>query len=328
MAITAVTAIEFVSAAPEVTDITAKQRYPWNGLVDIGCKVSGIEGTINGYTFVVVAVDKDSGKEYAATHCTVEKGGTGVSGWEVSGNGDYALLWDARADMGQVVIERMVMRVTLAVPELSAGKVQLWEGGPYWADRNVGADKPWDYGLYFWWGDTTGHRPTGTKFGFNFDYENSVIYTCACKDELPKLDSASWVTELKSASWVTSSGVLASAHDAAHVKWGGSWRMPTKQELFDLCYNKCDWTWTTTRNGVNGYLVRGRGAYADRSIFLPAAGYGDWTSLESSGSDCYYWSSELNSNYYCCAYGFSYNSRRHGVATVLCYCGRPIRPVQ
>ena len=76
MAITAVTAIEFVSAAPEVTDITAKQRYPWNGLVDIGCKVSGIEGTINGYTFVVVAVDKDSGKEYAATHCTVEKVGS------------------------------------------------------------------------------------------------------------------------------------------------------------------------------------------------------------------------------------------------------------
>ena len=119
--------------------------------MDIKCTVSRIEGAANGYKFVVVAVDKDSSKEYTATHCTVEKGGTGVSGWEVSGNGDYELLWNARADMGQVVVERMTVRVTLEVV-LSEGKVQLWEGGPYWADRNIGADAPWECGLYFWWG--------------------------------------------------------------------------------------------------------------------------------------------------------------------------------
>ena len=33
-------------------------------------------------------------------------------------------------------------------------KVQLWEDGPYWADTNIGAEKPEDYGFYFWWGDT------------------------------------------------------------------------------------------------------------------------------------------------------------------------------
>jgi hypothetical protein len=27
--------------------------------------------------------------------------------------------------------------------------VQLWEGGPYWATKNIGADKPEDYGYYF-----------------------------------------------------------------------------------------------------------------------------------------------------------------------------------
>ena len=26
-------------------------------------------------------------------------------------------------------------------------KVQLWEGGPYWAATNIGAEKPEDYGL-------------------------------------------------------------------------------------------------------------------------------------------------------------------------------------
>ena len=35
-------------------------------------------------------------------------------------------------------------------------KVQLWEGGPYWATTNVGADNPGEYGYYFWRGDTVG----------------------------------------------------------------------------------------------------------------------------------------------------------------------------
>ena len=48
-----------LSAAPYVTNVVAKQRYPWNGLVDITCKVSGIEGKRK---FVVSAVMPDSGK--------------------------------------------------------------------------------------------------------------------------------------------------------------------------------------------------------------------------------------------------------------------------
>ena len=141
---------------PTVTDVETKQRYPWNGLVDIDCKVSGIEGSASGYKFVVVAVDKDSGKEYAAAHFTAKHSGANVPEGGVAENGSYELLWDARTDMGQVVIERMAMRVTLERAGVSTGKVQLWEGGPYWADRNIGADKSEGYGLYFWWGDTTG----------------------------------------------------------------------------------------------------------------------------------------------------------------------------
>jgi len=318
MAIVALTAIEFVSAAPTVTDITAKQRYPWNGLVDISCKVSGIEAETGGYEFAVVAVDKDSDKEYIATHCAVEKDGTGVSGWEVSGNGDYELLWDARADLGQVVIERMAIRVTLEASGGSIGKVQLWEGGPYWADRNIGADKPEDYGLYFWWGDTTGHRPSGGVFSFSFYSGNSAIYTYGKS-----------ISELQSTGWVTSDGVLAPAHDAAHVHWGGSWRMPTSQEFGDL-NSKCDWTWVT-RNGVKGYIVRGRGTYASNSIFLPAASYVWASSSHSAGSDGYYWSSvRYNSSY---AFSLIFDSRGHrrdyrGYLSGHSYNGQSVRPVQ
>ena len=309
MAIVAVAAIEFVSAAPEVTDITAKQRYPWNGLVDITCKVSGIEADAGGYEFAVVAVDKDTGKEYTVSTFSIQHNGEEVP--DVCGNGDYSLLWNAREDMGQIVIERMAVRVTLEALAASVGKVQLWEGGPYWADRNIGAKKPEDSGLYFWWGDTTGHRQ-----GFAFYVNNPAIKTVRKN-----------MSELKSAGWITSDGILVPIHDAAHVKWGGEWRMPTRQELKDLC-SKCDWIWTTI-NGVQGYIVSGRGLYGSNSIFLPAASYVIVTSLDLSSTYSYYWSSEANSDYEnanCLAFTPTYHETTYYYRYR--YYGQSIRPVQ
>jgi len=43
-----------------VTDVVAKQRYPWNGLVDITCNVSGIDGA-DKWKFCVEAVVPDTG---------------------------------------------------------------------------------------------------------------------------------------------------------------------------------------------------------------------------------------------------------------------------
>ena len=318
MAIVALTGIEFVSAAPTVTDITAKQRYPWNGLVDIACNVSGIEADAGGYEFVVVAVNKETGREYTVSNFSIQHNGEDVP--DVCGNGDYSLLWNAREDMGKVVIERMTVRIMLEALAVSVGKVQLWEGGPYWADRNIGAKKPEDSGLYFWWGDTTGHRPTGGKFSFKFSSANSAIYTYG-KSE----------SELQSAGWVTSSGVLAPAHDAAHVKWGVPWRMPTNQELYYLC-SKCDWTWTTL-SGVRGYVVSGRGVYASNSIFLPCAGSSFYAgggfeiSLDGAGTHGSFWSSVPESDDQE-AHDLHFHSYRHFTYTNGRFVGRPVRPVQ
>jgi len=280
---------------PTVTDVTAKQRYPWNGLVDISCNVSGVDSAGDRYQFVVVAVDKDSGKEYTASHFSVVQEGENDSDYIVFEDGAYKLLWDARTDLGQIVCDRMTVRVTLEAIALSVGKVQLWEGGPYWADRNIGTDKPEDYGLYFWWGDTKGHRPLADgTFVFNFSEDNPAIGTCGFK----------LVSESQRAGWVTSEGVLMPSHDAAHVKWGGGWRMPMQQEFADLG-SKCDWTWTTM-NGVNGYIVRGRDDYASNSIFLPAAGYGGRTSLYDAGLLGHYWSSVMQS--FCNSWNVGFSS--------------------
>ena len=124
-----------------------------------------------------------------------------------------------------------------------------------WATCNVGANKPEDYGDYFAWGET--------KTKYDYSSSNSVTYGKNYSDIGGK-----------------------SQYDAARANWGGSWRMPTKEELEEL-ENKCTWTWTT-QNGVKGYKVTGPNG---KSIFLPAAGYRYGSSLYSDGYDGLYWSS-------------------------------------
>ena len=175
-------------------------------------------------------------------------------------------------------------------------KVQLWEDGPYWADRNIGAEKSEDYGYYFWWGDTVGYKrqgdaweaSDGSKTNFSF---KETLFSSEDKN-IPTYTKE--IAELRKKGWITSDNILAPEHDAAHIHWGGNWRMPTDRELKDL-EEKCDWT-RVTRNGVAGYLVSGKGAYASASIFLPAAGRGDGTSLSDVGSRGYYWSSVPDSD--------------------------------
>ena len=48
-------------ATPTVTDVVAKQRYPWNGLVDITCKVEGMTETTKVFEFFVSAIVSDLG---------------------------------------------------------------------------------------------------------------------------------------------------------------------------------------------------------------------------------------------------------------------------
>ena len=163
------------------------------------------------------------------------------------------------------------------------GGVQLWENGPYWADCNVGAARPEESGYYFWWGDTVGYKrendawvaSDGSSSDFRFRSENTPT------------DGKNNAT-LQSEGYIDATGNLAAAHDAATVHLGAPWRMPTDAEIVALIAN-CTFALTTT-NGVSGWRVMGKDAYADRSIFLPAAGYGEDLSL-NAGSNGYYWSS-------------------------------------
>ena len=156
-----------------------------------------------------------------------------------------------------------------------------------WATCNVGATKPEEYGDYFAWGET---QPK--------DYYSWSTY---------KWCNGSYDTQTK---YCTKSGygtvdnktTLEAADDAARANWGGSWRMPTRNELIELL-NQCTWTWTT-QNGVYGYKVTSKkSGYTNKSIFLPAAGRCIDSSLDAAGIYGDYWSSTLsNENPFNCAY--------------------------
>ena len=202
-------------------------------------------------------------------------------------------------------------------------KVQLWEGGPYWADRNIGAENPWDSGYYFWWGDTVGYKRVndrwvasdGSNSNFSFDDETTPTFGKGISD----LQKQGWIVKKNG------DNVLTSKHDAARAHWGVDWRVPTTQELEDL-NNKCEWTWTT-RNGVDGYVVQGKGNYSSAEIFLPCAGYGDGTSLYYAGSVGDYWSSVPGSDNYD-SWSLGFRSGDHGARNYYRSYGQSVRPLQ
>jgi hypothetical protein len=132
---------------------------------------------------------------------------------------------------------------------------------------------------------------------------------------------------LLSAGYIELNGNLAPAHDAAKAHLGSLWRMPTKDEIDDLISN-CTNAWTI-KNGVYGRLVTGKGAYADKSIFLPAAGCGHGSNLDYPSSCGLYWSSTWYSRYSNSAWYLDFVSRDFSLYGSLgSYHGRSVRPVR
>ncbi|MBQ9431682.1 MAG: hypothetical protein IJU44_09045 [Kiritimatiellae bacterium] len=228
---------------------------------------------------------------------------------------------DFASSFGGAMLLTNASFVVTITGERALGGVQLWENGPYWAECNVGATKPEEYGYYFWWGDTVGYKrendawvaADGSTSSFSFNSDNTPTYG---------KDNATLLSE----GWIDSTGNLVAAHDAATAHLGAPWRMPTDAE-FSALLDNCTTEWTT-RNGVSGQLVTGKGAYADKSIFLPAAGYGNDSRLYGLGSYGFFWSSTPysgNSNYAWNLYflsghiDWSYGSRYDGVSV------RPVR---
>ena len=187
-----------------------------------------------------------------------------------------------------------------------------------WATCYVGADKPEEYGDYNAWGETT-PKSDYTWENYRFHISGDDFFK-NIKLSKYNMDSISGV--------VDSLTTLEMIDDAAHVRWGGSWRMPTVDEFRELMDN-CTWSWTTI-NGINGYKITSNlPGYTDRSIFLPAFGLGNAT-FNRQNDHGLYWSSSLRpSSPNCpnCPYVISFASGGYSLGASAQFNGFPIRPV-
>ena len=174
-----------------------------------------------------------------------------------------------------------------------------------WASWNVGAASPEEYGDYFAWGETYGKSSYSKS---NYAYYDSKTKTY--RD--------------------IGSNISGTRYDAASVRWGDGWRMPTLdeiQELADLC------TWAEETVGeVDGNKVTGPNG---NSIFIPNTGYWQGSSKyfdndHFEGNFGYFWSatigSEKNEEAYImnCELGHGVVAYRYWTR----YFGLPVRPVK
>ena len=183
--------------------------------------------------------------------------------------------------------------------------------GIKWASCNIGATTPENYGNYYAWGEVLPKEDYSwvTYKYANGDYNKLTKYC----------NNASYGDN----GFTDNKTTLEPEDDAAHVNWGGSWRMPTDAEWAELIAN-CTWTWTT-QNGINGYQVTGK--TNSNSIFLPAAGCRNDAVLYYVGYGGLYWSSSLGGDSPDFAWDLYFLSDNVGRYDSYRNCGRSVRPV-
>lgn len=174
--------------------------------------------------------------------------------------------------------------------------------GTKWANWNIGASAPEDYGGYYAWGET---EEKDHYFWSNYLH---CLYTGSESDLF---------------CYYLGDDIAVTQYDVAHVKWGGSWRMPSRKQIKELI-DYCSQT-RTTRNGVNGTLFTSQNG---NSIFLPDAGFRDEDD-DNEYLSGYYWSSSgYEGNDISSAYYFSLSSSGSNCYTDINRCyGLSVRPV-
>lgn len=113
-----------------------------------------------------------------------------------------------------------------------------------WASCNLGAEDKTQYGERFAWGEV---NPKSEFTWDNYYWKNTQLV-------------ADGSTSL----------CLKPTDDAAHMRLGGEWRMPTYAELKEL-RSKCTWIWIEDYNGfgVSGYIIKSN--TTGNFIFIPSA---------------------------------------------------------
>ena len=310
-----------VSNLTETSGAVVNLYAVWNGIAySVKFNANGGSGTMANESFTYGTAKALNANVFTRTGYTFQ-------GWATSASG--AKVYNDKQSVSNLSTTAGAVVSLYAVWDHS--KVQLWEGGPYWATTNIGAGKPEECGYYFWWADIIGYKRVNNKWvasdGSSSDYYFGAGLATSEGKDLESLYRLGWI-ESEGEDW--EDWFLTPAHDAAHVHWGGNWRVPSRLETQALISN-CTWLWTTT-NGVKGYVIKGKGKYASASIFLPCSSFAAETSLASSYKEYgFYWTSYPETTNASMAYSLNFSSGFMGVGDTLAgsrHYGMQIRPVE
>lgn len=167
-----------------------------------------------------------------------------------------------------------------------------------WASFNLGASREWQSGDYYAWGESD------TKLDYTWaEYKwTNLNLTRYCPLEKPSCWNEGTPDGLRT---------LLPEDDAAQVKLGGKWRMPTKDELEALAglkdnpdYTWVDYSLAKDDNGKTALNAEGKPVYGVRitrlstgaSLFLPYSGFFDGTDYYDGNAVGYCWSSSLDTS--------------------------------
>ena len=185
--------------------------------------------------------------------------------------------------------------------------------GTLWANMNIGASTPEEYGDYFSWGEVVPKS--------NYDY-STYKYCNGSYDTMTKYCTDPSVGNVDN---LTS---LDSFDDAAYMNWGNNWRMPTKDQIQELIdYTNNEWISDYNGTGINGFKYS-KINDASIYIFIPAAGMRHESGLYFNGVCGRYWSSSVfeygSSNAYINNFEESIGAHRYAHDRA---SGFPVRPV-
>ena len=124
--------------------------------------------------------------------------------------------------------------------------------GNLWAECNLGASSPEQYGDYYAWGETKPKQ--------EYTYPNHKWY----KEGAPSLGFTKYNNE-------DGKLTLEDEDDAVIQKLGNGWRTPTLADFRELTNQKLTTIKKTTLNGVAGYQITSK--KNGKSIFIPFAGF-------------------------------------------------------
>lgn len=166
-----------------------------------------------------------------------------------------------------------------------------------WASCNIGSSMPEEFGQYFAWGEVETKDTYSRDNYTHYNVETNRYIDIGC--EISETD-----------------------YDVAHCQWGGTWRLPTLEEMTEL-RDKCVWTFIT-QNGQKGYKIIGPNG---NSIFLPAAGRYVGNGLDERVPCGNYMLGTLKEGTYNYCYYLYFHNELYHIAVYSRQYGFSVRPV-